>query len=78
MFAIVYGLVAVALLLGFVRIVCELRTGKFFARGWKGRAYSTREHNPVLYWSSMILEILVALLVTYVFLMNWFRVFSKR
>jgi hypothetical protein len=78
MFAIVYGLVAVALLLGFVRIVCELRTGKFFARGWKGRAYATREQNPVLYWSSMILEILVALLVTYVFVMNWFRVLSKR
>lgn len=78
MFAIVYGLVTVALLVGFFRIVCELRTGKFFARGWKGRAYATREHNPVLYWSSMILEILVALLVTYVFVMNLFRALSKR
>jgi hypothetical protein len=78
MFAIVYGLVAVALLLGFVRIVCELRTGKFFAGGWKGRAHSTPEDNPVLYWSSMILEILVALLVAYVFVMNLFRVLSKR
>jgi hypothetical protein len=77
MFAIVYGLVAVALLLGFVRIVCELRTGKFFARGWKGRAYATREYNPVSYWSSMILEILVALLVTYVFIVNLLRMLSK-
>jgi hypothetical protein len=78
MFTIVYGLVAVALSFGFVRIVCELRTGKFFARGWKGRAYSTREHDPVLYWSNMILEILVGFLVTYVFVMNLFRVLSKR
>ena len=78
MSAIVYGLVAVALLVGFVRIFSELRTGKFLARGWKGRAYLTREQNPRSYWISMTLEILVALLVTYVFLMNLFRVLSKR
>jgi len=73
---IVFGLVAVALLVGFTRIVYELKTGKFFGRSWK--VYATREHNPRLYWSSMILEILVAMLVTSIVVMNWFRVFSKR
>jgi len=73
---IVYGVIAVALLLGIARIAYELRTGKFFARGWK--VYATREHNPRLYWSSMIIKILVALLVTSVFVRNCFREFSNR
>ena len=78
MFAIGYGLVAVALSLGFYRIVRELRTGQFFARGWKGRVIAKREHNPMLYWSSTILEILVALFVTSIFVRNWFTYLSKR
>lgn len=76
MFTIVYGLVAVALLLGFVRIAYELRTGKFFVRGWK--VYATRDQNPRLYWTSMILEIAGALLVTSIFVRNWFTYLSKR
>jgi hypothetical protein len=76
MVMIVHGLVVVALLFGLARIVYELGTGKFFGRGWK--VYATRDQNPRLYWTSMILEILGALLVTSVFVMNWFRVFSKR
>ena len=75
---IVFGLVAVSLVFGFARIFYELRTGKFFVSGWKGKVYATRENNPKLYWSSMILEILVALLVTSIFVMNWFRIFGKR
>ncbi len=75
MLTIVYGLVVVALLFGLARIVYELTTGKFFGRGWK--VYATRDQNPRLYWTSMILEILGALLVTYVFAMNWFRVFKR-
>jgi hypothetical protein len=76
MFPIASALVAMALLFGFVRIIYELTTGKFFGRGWK--VYATRGQNPRLYWTSMSLEILGALLVTYVFVMNWFRVFGKR
>lgn len=71
MFTIVYGLVGLALLLGFVRIVYELTTGKFFGRGWK--VYATREQNPRLYWTSMSLEILGALLVTSIVVMNWLK-----
>ena len=72
---IVFGLVAVAVLVGFARMVYELKTGKFFARGWK--VHKTREQNSRLYWTSMILEIFVALFVTTIFLMNWFRVLGK-
>lgn len=78
MFAILYGLIAVALLLGFFRIFCELRTGQIFARGWKGRAHATREHNPILYWSRMILEILVAVVVTSVFVTNCLKELGRR
>ena len=76
MFATVYGLVAVALLLGFARIFYELITGKFFGRRWK--VYATRDHNPKLYWSSMILEILAAVLVTSVFVTNCLKELAKR
>ncbi len=75
---IVYGLIAVALTLGFVRIGCELRFGKFFARGWSGRAVWTREVNPVNYWFLVALEILVALSITYVFVVNCLKEFSQR
>ena len=78
MFAIVYALVAVALLVGFVRIVRELRTGQFFVSGWKGRAIATRENNPILYWLYMTLEILVAALITSVFVTNCLKELDKR
>ncbi len=68
---IVFWLVVAALLIGFGRIVYELTTGKFFGRGWK--VYATREHNPRLYWISMSLEILGALLVTSVVVMSRFK-----
>ena len=71
------GLIAVSLLFGFARIVYELRGGKFFARGWKGKVYAARDQNPKLYWMYMVLEIFVALFVTYVFVTNLFRVFGK-
>jgi len=78
MAAILSALVAVSLLIGFARIVYELRAGKFLARGWKGKVYAARDQNSKLYWIYMVLEILVALLVTYVFVTNSFRVFGKR
>lgn len=71
MFAIVNGLVALALLLGFARIGYELTTGKFLGRGWK--VYATRKQNPRLYWISISLEILGALLVSSVVVTNWFK-----
>lgn len=76
MVAIVYGLVAVALLVGFFRIVSELRTGQIL--GWKGKTIVMREHNPMLYWSGMILEILVSVLVTSVFVTNCLKELARR
>jgi hypothetical protein len=66
---VILGLIVVALLVGFGRIVYELITGKFFGRGWK--VYASRNQNPRLYWISMSLEILGALLVTSIIVMNW-------
>ena len=40
------------------RTIRQLATGKALARG--GRVIATRRTNPMLYWSSMIIEILVA------------------
>jgi hypothetical protein len=59
MLATVVGFLIVALLVG--EIVYELRTGKLLARGWK--VYAKREDNPMLFWSSVALEIFVALII---------------
>ena len=72
---LVFGFVVVALLAGFARIIYELKTGKFFTRGRK--VYTTRGQNPRLYWTSMILEIFGALLVTSVIAMTWIKEFRK-
>ena len=53
------GFLIIALLVG--EIVYELRTGKLLARSWK--VYAKREHNPMLFWSSVTLQIFVALFV---------------
>jgi hypothetical protein len=54
----------VALLVG--GIVYELSSGKLLAWGWK--VYSRRQDNPMLYWSSIVLQILVALFVLCMFI----------
>ena len=77
MSTIVFGLIAVALLASFTRIAYELRTGKFFIRGSKGKVYAARAQNPRLYWTSIIREILAALFVTSIVGMNWFTYSSK-
>jgi hypothetical protein len=53
------GFLAVALLTG--EIVYELSSGNLLARGWK--VYTRRQDNPMLYWSSIVLQMLVALFV---------------
>ena len=55
----VVGFLIIALLVG--EIIYELRTGKLLARGWK--VYAKREDNPMLFWSSVTLQIFVALFV---------------
>jgi len=71
--AIVVGLLILALWLG--EIVYELSTGKLLARGWK--VYARREDNPMLYWSSMALKILVALFITCVVVIILVKEVSK-
>jgi hypothetical protein len=56
---IVVGSLIVALLLG--ETVYQLFSGKLLARGWK--PYLSREQNPMLYWSSIGLQIVVVLVV---------------
>ncbi len=58
--AMVVGFLIIALLVG--EIIYELRTGKLLARGWK--VYAKREDNPMLFWSSVALQIFVALFIT--------------
>ena len=53
------GFFIVALLMG--EIVYELISGKLLARGWK--VYARRQDNPMLFWSSLALQMLVALFV---------------
>jgi len=57
--AMIVGILIIAVLVG--EIVYELRTGKLLARGWK--VYAKREHNPMLFWSSVTLQMFVALFV---------------
>ena len=66
---VILGLIVTSLLVGFVRIVYELLTGKCFGRGWK--VYASRDQNPRLYWITMSVEILGALLVASITVMNW-------
>jgi hypothetical protein len=47
----------VALFVG--EIVYELSSGKLLARGWK--VYTSRQDNPMLHWSSLVLQTFVAL-----------------
>ena len=58
----VVGSLIVAFLLG--ETIYQLISGKLLARGWK--PYLNREHNPMLYWSSIGLQIVVVLVVIYV------------
>jgi hypothetical protein len=53
------GFFMVALLMG--EIVYELISGKLLARGWK--VYARHQDNPMLFWSSLALQMLVALFV---------------
>ncbi len=54
-----------ALLVG--ELVYELSSGKLLARGW--RVYTKRQDNPMLYWSSIVLQTLVALFVLCMFVL---------
>ncbi len=58
------GFFMVALLVG--GIVYELSSGKLLAWGWK--VYTRRQDNPMLYWSSLVLHVLVALFVLCMFI----------
>jgi len=40
-------------------IVYELRTSTLIGRGWK--VYAHRDDDPQLYWSSVVIEIILAL-----------------
>ena len=60
--ALVIALFLFALLLG--EIVYEISTGKLLARGWK--VYARRQDNPMLYWSSMTLKILITLFTAFI------------
>jgi hypothetical protein len=53
------GFFIVALLIG--EIAYELISGKLLVRGWK--VYARRQYNPMLFWSSLALQMLVALFV---------------
>jgi len=55
----------VALLVG--EIIYELSSGKLLARGWK--VYTRRQDNPTLYWSSIVLQMFVALFVLCMFVL---------
>ena len=72
--AMVIALFLFALLLG--EVVYELRTGKLLARGWK--VFARREDNPMLYWSSMALKIVMTLFVAFVVAAVVVEVLSKR
>jgi hypothetical protein len=55
----------VALFVG--EIVYELSSGKLLARGWK--VYARRQDNPMLYWSSIVLQTFVALFLICMFVL---------
>jgi hypothetical protein len=58
----VVGLVIGSILIG--RLAYQLRKGKLYDRRW--RAYTNRQENPQLYWSSVILEsVLVLMLLSF-------------
>ena len=59
-------LVVSALLIG--RLAYQLRTGKLYDRRWK--AYTNRHDNPQLYWSSIILESLIALMILSIWILG--------
>jgi hypothetical protein len=61
MLAIVVGflILIAALLVG--GIVYELSSGKLLAWGWK--VYAKRQDNPMLFWSSVALQMFVVLIV---------------
>jgi hypothetical protein len=56
---------SVALFVG--EIVYELSSGKLLARGWK--VYASRQDNPMLYWSSIVLQTFVALFLICMFVL---------
>ena len=56
------------LLLG--TIAYELKTGKLLNRGWK--VYARRDDNPMLYWASVMLQVIVALIFAGIWLLAIF------
>ena len=65
MLIIVMGLLMCGLLLG--GLIYQLKTGTLVGRGW--RVYVLREDNPILYWSSIILEAIVAFIFVAILLL---------
>ncbi len=58
---LVAGFLIAALLLA--EIIYQLISGKLLARGW--RVFAKREQNPMLFWSSIALQMVVVLIVVY-------------
>jgi hypothetical protein len=55
-FVAVMGVLMCGFLLG--GLIYELKTGTLVVRGWK--VYAHRHDNPTLYWSGVIIEIVLA------------------
>jgi len=62
----IVGLVFSSFLIG--RLAYQLRTSKLCDRRW--RAYTNRQDNPMLYWSSIILESLIALMLLSIWMLG--------
>jgi hypothetical protein len=50
---LIFGSLIIAFFIG--RTAYEVATGKLLGRGWK--PYETREQNPMVYWSTIALQI---------------------
>jgi hypothetical protein len=68
-FSVAFFLLFAALPVG--TLICELRTGKLLSRGWK--VIGKREDNPMLYWSSIVLESFMALFLFCLWVLVFFE-----
>ena len=57
-FIAVLGVLMCGFLVG--GLIYELKTGTLVGRGWK--VYAHRQDNPMLYWSSITIEVIFALI----------------
>jgi hypothetical protein len=68
-FSVAFFLLFAALPVG--TLIYELRTGKLLSRGWK--VIGKREDNPMLYWSSIVLESFMALFLFCLWVLVFFE-----